>query len=384
MGGAHRWQKLCQHLSEEHSCHVIAPPPTVPVGEFDRMDRLRGRHKVDGVSVTRLWTYQPTDNWSGLGRMLNYAIFAIHATLYVMLNFWRYDVVITLIGPHTTLLPGLVAKLLRRYWIVDIYDFWLDNAVDMGFVAETNPSYRLLSSLERVSLQRCDHILVLTPTLAQQYRKKYDLEDGRFTPIPFGIDRELFSPDSASSSENRIIYTGKLGHAQAFQPFFEGFARLDSKHELLVVGFGERREELEQLASELEIENKVSFRGAVPREQIPELVASSTISWVPLETDLQLDYARPTKFVETMAVGTPYVASQLREIEAVTAESGAGKAVPNNPDAISEAMSSILEDIELRREMEQNGPVFIEAEHDWTVLGSEVENVITTIVNDNT
>lgn len=180
MAGSHRWHKLCQQLPDEQSCHVIAPPPTVPVGEFDRTYQPWKREEIDDVSVTRLWTYQPTDNWSSLGRILNYVLFAVHATLYVLFNFWRFDTVVTLAGPHTTLFPGLVANLLGRSWVIDIFDLWLDNAVNMGFAEESDVTYRLLASLERISFHRCDHILVLTPTLGAQYREKYDVDDAVF------------------------------------------------------------------------------------------------------------------------------------------------------------------------------------------------------------
>lgn len=382
MAGSHRWQKLCQQLPDEQTCHVIAPPPTVPVGEFDRTNQLWERDERDGVSVTHLWTYQPVDNWSGLGRILNYSLFAIHATLYVLFNFWRFDAVVTLIGPNTTLLPGLVANVLGRNWIIDSYDLWLDNAVDLGFTEESDVGYQLLAALERISFYRCDQVFVVTPTLGEQYRAKHDLDKSKFTTVPFGIDHEMFSSDKAPETIDRVIYTGKFGQAQAFEPFFEGFAQLNTDYELLIVGFGQRRKELEHLAVELDIDDKVTIHDAVPREEIPELVAASTLSWVPLRTDYQLDYARPTKFVETMAVGTPYVASKLPEIVSVTTESEAGLAVPNNPDKIRTAMETIIQNEDLRHEMSENGVEFVKKHHRWEKIGEKVATAISKIVTD--
>jgi glycosyltransferase involved in cell wall biosynthesis len=382
MAGSHRWQKLCQELPDDQTTHVIAPPPTVPVGEFERTNQLWERSEVDDVTVTRLWTYQPTDDWSSLGRILNYVLFAVHATVYVLLNFWRFGTVVTYIGPHTTLIPGLVANLLGRNWIIDADDLWLDNAVDLGFTDESDVSYRLLAALERISFRRCDHVFVVTPTLGEQYRQKHDFDESKYTAVPFGIDLDMFSPEVASEVHDRIIYTGKFGHDQAFEPFFRGFARLDTDHKLLVVGFGQRREELERLAEELHVDDRVTIRDAVPREKIPELVASSILSWVPLRTDYQLDYARPTKFVESMAVGTPYIASDLPEIAAVASESESGLAVPNEPDEIRAAMETIIEDEEVRREMGENGVEFVSTHHRWETIGAEVSSVISRIKND--
>jgi glycosyltransferase involved in cell wall biosynthesis len=387
MGGAYRWQKLSRNLPDDVEPHVLTPPSIVPLGTFERSSRLWESEEIAGIPVTRLWTYQPTDNdWTGLGRILNFTVFALFASLYVLAYWWRYDCIVTSIGPHPTLLPGLVGRIFGRSWIVDIDDMWIDNAADLGFVTRDSLAHRTVEGLERYAFALADEVIVITETMANQYAEKYGCQPEMFAVIPSGIDVDAFAPaadtgvtaadNDTAAGERPIVYTGKLGQGQSFEPFFRGFARLDDPPELRIVGFGDRREELEQLSQQLDIAERVSFEGPVDREAIPAILQSAALAWVPLKTEHSLDYACPTKLLETMAAGTPYIASQVAEIDAVTAASGAGRAVANDPDAVAAAMSELLADEARRVETGQCGTAFVAENHRWSVLGERAGRVI--------
>lgn len=382
MAGAHRWEKLLRNAPDDVDARVVCPQPSVPVGEFDRQFDPWSTDRVNGVPVTRLFTYQPVDDRTDLERILNHVVFAVLSTLYVLIHGRKYDCVVVQIGPHTTLLPGLAALATGRGLVVDVYDRWLDNAVDFGFADERSIAYRTLRWMERVALQRCDRLVVITPTMAAHYRERYDLDEGKIATVPFGVDDDLFDPDVADGDRPRIIYTGKLGEGQAFEPFLRGFRRADLEYDLVIYGFGERRDELEALADRLGIDDRVAINGPVPREEVPDLVASSAISLVPLETDRTLEYARPTKFLETMAVGTPYVASAVTEIDAVTERTGAGIAVENDPDAVAAALSDLASDPVRRRAMGNRGIEFVERNHRWDELGDRIGAILTAVARE--
>lgn len=378
MGGAHRWQKLSQNLPEAIEPHVLAPPPIIPLGTFERSSRLWKSGEIDGIPITRLWTYQPTDDdWTGIGRILNFTIFALFASLYVLVYWWRYDCIVSFIGPHSTLLPSFVGRLFGRSWIVDVDDMWIDNAADLGFVPRDSLAHRAVEELERLAFALADEITVITQTMAEQYAAKHEMQPADFVVIPNGIDVDRFAPsDDSTAGERLVVYTGKLGQAQAFKPFFRAFALLDTACTLRIVGFGDRREELEALTTELGIDDRVTFEGPVDREEIPTILQSAALTWVPLKTAYSLDYARPTKLLETMAAGTPYVASRVSEIEAVTADSEAGKAVENEPETIANAMDELLANENSRIETGRRGTAFVAENHRWSVLGERVGGVV--------
>lgn len=383
IGGAHRWHRLAQNFPEQIEPQVLAPPPTIPVGMFDRSSQLWENEMIEDIPVTRLWTYQPTGGeWTGLGRILNYVVFALFASFYVLTYWWRYDCIVSFIGPHSTLLPGLLGRAFGRSWVIDIEDMWIDNAADLGFVARGSLVHRAVERVERFAFALADGFTVITQTMAEQYADKHDLPPETFTVVPTGIDVDTFLvEDDTTAAEGPIVYTGKLGQGQAFEPFLRGFARLDSSRELHIFGFGDRRDELEELSRQLDIEERVSVKEPVEREKIPGILQSAALAWVPLKTEYSLDYARPTKLIETMAAGTPYVASQVAEIEAVTADSGAGKAVENSPESVANAMRELLADEEHRVESGRRGTAFVAENHQWDVLGARTGDVILTAVS---
>lgn len=378
MGGAHRWDRLARNLPEGIEPHILTPPPILPLGTFERSFYPWKTESNDGLSITRLWTYQPTEgNWTGIGRILYLTIFALFASLYVCIHWWRYDCIVSFIGPHSTLLPGFVGRLFGRSWIVDIDDMWIDNAADLGFVPRGSVAHRAVETLEEIAFDTADSVTVITETMADQYSEKHGMRKETFTTVPNGVDLDQFAPpDGNTTNRNRIVYTGKLGRAQALEPFIRGFAHLSEEYDLLVVGAGDRREELENLAVELGIEPRASFEGPVDREEIPSILQSAGLAWVPLKTSHSLDYARPTKLLETMAAGTPYVASRVAEIESVTADSGAGRAVENEPEEIANAMNELLADENDRIETGRRGTAFVAENHRWSVLGERDGRVI--------
>lgn len=281
-------------------------------------------------------------------------------------------------GPHTTFLPGVVAKALGRIWIIDVFDLWLDNAVDLGYVERGSIPHRIVARLEELAFRQSDHAIVLTPTMARQFGEKHELNMDDLTPVPFGVDRDLFSPDAGSEVQNRIVYFGNLGEAQAFVPFIKGFARTDEDLQLHIAGSGERREELEKMTNRLGIRDRVTFEGMLPREEVSPLVATSLLSIVPLKTgeEYKLDYARPTKLVESMAAGTPFVASNVEEIERVAEMSRAGFAVENEPKAVADAIAEICENKQTRNLMSEHAVEFIQQHHDWASLTSDVKQIL--------
>lgn len=376
MGGAHRWDRFSEHLLAEYDCRVVCPPPSYPFGDFDQTLRPYATETVNGTPVTRLWTYQPTSPDSTLGRIANYGVFAVLATLYVLCNFWRFDCVVTLSSPHTTFVPGYVANLLGRAWVVDIFDKWMDNAVELGYIEEASLGYQALARLEQATFINADHVIFLTETLAAHYVERYDLPEEWWTAIPFGVDETLFESVPATDTERRIIYTGNFGEAQAFEPFLEGFSRLDDPAELWLVGSGDRESDLVSLCTDLGIDDDVRFPGPVEREEIPELLATSQASLVPYNLKHDLDYARPNKLLETMAVGTPYIATAVTEIETVTNQSGGGLLVTNDPDEVADAMETLLGDEQLAQGMGERATRFIDENHWWPALGREVGDVI--------
>jgi glycosyltransferase involved in cell wall biosynthesis len=91
--------------------------------------------------------------------------------------------------------------------------------------------------------------------------------------IPNGIELNAYPLSAASESVRKLIFVGNLIEEKGVQILLEALALLkDPGLSLTIVGDGKHRPRLEQMTSELRLEDQVSFAGEIPFTEIPELI----------------------------------------------------------------------------------------------------------------
>jgi glycosyltransferase involved in cell wall biosynthesis len=168
-----------------------------------------------------------------------------------------------------------------------------------------------------------DVVLPVTRVLAQHVAAR-GVPAARIAVIPNGINEEHFaaapSPRDAKAA---------LGWPDALVLGFTGFVRdwhgvdrvlrwlaspaAPAHARLLVVGDGPARPDLERLAADLAIAERVRFTGVVPREQVPAYVAAFDVALQPAV----VPYASPLKLFEYLALGKAIVAPRQPNIAEV-------------------------------------------------------------------
>lgn len=365
---------------------VLAPPPNFPHGEFDRTWRRTDRSVVDGVTVIRLWAWQPTEPDPGfLSRLAYYLVFALHAALWLLFNRDEYDVAVTTTPPITTGLPGLVAHLGGRRWVVDVRDLWIDASVSLGFISEGGLLERLSRRFQRRVLHAADRVAVTTRTLGEELREQYgdglsakllhvpngvtiSTTDGGETVATDGANAADDDPQSRDSDEEpsqwRVIYAGNIGHAQDLGCCIEALQHLPDRVRLRLVGGGDAVPDLEALTERLDLDDRVEFVGTVPHEEVPPLLADARVGLAPLKDDPELAYAMPSKVYEYLGHELPVVTTGRGELERFVEESGGGIHADNDPEAIADAIRTFLDDEERRREAGRRGREYVRANYD--------------------
>jgi glycosyltransferase involved in cell wall biosynthesis len=117
----------------------------------------------------------------------------------------------------------------------------------------------------------------------------------------------------------------------------------------LVVGDGELRPSLEQRTQALRLSDSVIFTGT--RRDVPEILALLDVFVLP-----SLWEGLPIALLEAMAAGLPVVATRVGGVPEVVVDGETGLLVPpRDPDALSEAILTLLQDPDLRQKMGQAG-----------------------------
>jgi colanic acid/amylovoran biosynthesis glycosyltransferase len=159
-----------------------------------------------------------------------------------------------------------------------------------------------------------------------------------------GLDLGEFAFTPTGRPDNVVMAVGRLAAHKGFDYLLQA-ARLLKRRRVDVtidlVGDGKERKNLEKLAADLGIADRVRFRGWVPFAQAREAMSEPTVLVHPSDG---LGDGLPNVVREAMALGTPVIASNVAGIPDAL-NNGCGVLVPpKNPDALADAIEMLLND----------------------------------------
>jgi glycosyltransferase involved in cell wall biosynthesis len=191
-----------------------------------------------------------------------------------------------------------------------------------------------------------------------------------------GIDTSLFRPTTPDPDIVRtdgtplLLWVGRLQPWKGVDVALRALREIPQAH-LMIVGDGETRADLERLAQELGLAERVRFLGALPRERLPSIYAAADLL-------LATSFASETfgiGLVEAQACGLPVVASRFGGFPEVIDEGHTGLLVPpRDPTALAAAVRTLLNDPERRRAMADAAPGWA-AQFSWSAVVDRIEAV---------
>ena len=191
-----------------------------------------------------------------------------------------------------------------------------------------------------------------------------------------GIDTSLFRPTTPDPDIVRtdgtplLLWVGRLQPWKGVDVALRALREIPQAY-LMIVGDGETRADLERLAQELGLAERVRFLGALPRERLPSIYAAADLL-------LATSFASETfgiGLVEAQACGLPVVASRFGGFPEVIDEGRTGLLVPpRDPTALAAAVRTLLNDPERRRAMADAAPGWA-AQFSWSAVVDRIEAV---------
>lgn len=217
---------------------------------------------------------------------------------------------------------------------------------------------RLARWSEGLVWRAADYVLPVTHVLATHV-ELYGVAKDRIAVIPNGINKAHFS--SAPSTDKAKAVLGLEGRlVLGFTGFVRDWHGIDKiirwmsvgqipeNAHLLVVGDGPARAELELLAWNLALSDRVTFTGVVAREQVPCYVAAFDIA---LQAAV-VAYASPLKLFEYLALGKSIVAPNTPNLlEVLENERNALLFSPEQEGALGAALDRLCNDEILRKRL---------------------------------
>lgn len=268
--------------------------------------------------VIRLWT-PSLGKASVTRRMGDYVAFLVGAVARLLI-LPRQDVVIALTSPPYILAAAVAHRLLhpRTRVILWSHDVYPDAAEAYGTIRPGGMLSRALRAMERWLMRHVDHVVAVDPAMLRRVLSGY-ARDGE----PEGSVIPTWEPVALFPRDNRpvrwaayeepdlagrfiVLHLGNLGFGHRTDTIAEAAAALaDEDVAFLFVGGGARFPELADEAERRHVDN-VRFRGYVPREQTPAVLAGAGCTLISLD-DRSIGIMSPCKMNGSLAMGIPVI-----------------------------------------------------------------------------
>ncbi|HEX7353044.1 glycosyltransferase family 4 protein [Brachybacterium sp.] len=186
----------------------------------------------------------------------------------------------------------------------------------------------------------------------------------RITPAPRPVT--VAEADAAPDAPVTVGFVGTLKPWHGTDVLLRALARTGPRLRLDICGTGPQQEELERLADELGIADRVRFRGAVAPEHVPAFLHGLDIAVAPYPAGEH--YFSPLKVYEYLAAGLPTIASAIGTLPDLLVGGELGVLVePGDVAELADALDELAADPAHRAHLAAAARAAAVREHDWRI-----------------
>jgi glycosyltransferase involved in cell wall biosynthesis len=279
---------------------------------------------------------------------------------------------------------GVVANVLaRKYGEVAVntihgsyYDIW--RYIEPPIISSM---YRLTERVLAPALARMSKMQIHTGGYFARKVIKWGAPPEKVVTIHNGFDPRAFKPDVATNDlirEKTVLFTARrLVEKNGLEYLILAMPDIVAQHdaELVIAGDGPHKQHLQNLVAHHNLQNDVSFIGAVPHSKLPQLISVSDIVVIP-----SLMEASSLFLIESMACKRPVVATNVGGIPEIMTE-GCGVLVsPRDALALSQAINQLIADQGLRDKLANKAYLRVIGSLTWDKIAQQTENAYATAV----
>ena len=296
---------------------------------------------------------------------------------------WHED--IKCLHAHSSVLNGMAAlKIARQKSVPFIYEiraFWEDAAVDQGKTKEGGWRYKFTRTLETDVARQADKVTVICEGLKKDLVGR-GIAEKNITVIPNGVDVNEFHPPQGKDRELEAKLNLRDCRIIGFIGTFFRFEGLElliraTKHiinrrkdvKFLLVGGGEREEELKKMVRELGLKEKIIFSGRVKHKDVQRYYSLVDILVYPRISKRITELVTPLKPLEAMALKKIIIASDAGGIKELIRNNYNGILFEKeNVNDLADKCLYVLDHFEELKKMGENGRHFVETERNWAEI----------------
>lgn len=176
----------------------------------------------------------------------------------------------------------------------------------------------------------------------------------RFQIVHCGVNPEEFRYSKVKQQARKLLYTGRLAVEKGLPVLFKSLSLLKEDgydYELTLVGDGQDRTYLEDLASKIGIADRLIFTGFASQDEVRNYLLQSDIFILPSFAE-----GVPVSLMEAMSCGIPVIATYVGGIvELIESEETGLLVSPSDPIALRDAIARYIDDYDFREKVSHQG-----------------------------
>lgn len=279
---------------------------------------------------------------------LFYASYNIRLFFFLLLS--RFDIILA--NDLDTLPAGYIASKIRnRPLVYDSHEYF----TEVPELVSRPGVKKVWEWIEKQIVPRLKYAITVNESLSRMFENKYGVGFHVVRNVPLGSMAPAAEQNVLPDREKYIIYQGALNINRGLEQLILSMKSVEGA-KLVIAGDGDIKAELEKLAVEEGLSDKVKFLGRIPIDQLPAVTAVCSAG-VSIEEDMGLNYhfALPNKLFDYIQARVPVLVTELPEMAAVVRHYNIGKVIAApEPSVISEALNEMLHDKVQRAAWQKN------------------------------
>ena len=202
-------------------------------------------------------------------------------------------------------------------------------------------------------------------------RHAFGADAGRVVRIYNGMDLARLTYSAPVERAPLIMSAGRLVEKKGFNDLVDAcavLARRGVEFSCQIIGTGDMEQYLRAQIARLNLADRVHLLGPRPQREVFELIQRAAVFAAPcvVGADNNMD-GLPTVLLESMALGTPCVSTDVTGIPEVVVNDQTGLLIAQRaPEELADACGRLLEDAALRVRLARRARQLIESEFDVT------------------
>lgn len=238
----------------------------------------------------------------------------------------------------------IASKLTKGELIYDSHEYFTETPELQGrkFVQ------KIWLIIENYFVPKVKNAITVSEPIARILTKKYGVKFNVLRNLP-ELDKNIKVEKVNFPTLNKtVLYQGVLNPGRGIKPMIDSLLFLENI-DLVIIGYGKVKEELEEYVRSKKLEKRVHFLGRIAHEKLHNYTKIADVGMV-LEEPLgkSFEYSLPNKLFDFIHANIPIISSPLVEVKKIVEEYKIGLVINNyEPKHIA----SIVEELIINKEL---------------------------------